>query len=73
MTNHNLLAVTGTLDDAGVPYSIVYGKHLRVQSIAAGQKRMVVAARSGSDWRADKNNRALVRRLLRQDGMLGHE
>lgn len=68
--NPSLLAVTGPLKDAGVPYTIIHGKHLKVQWLASGERRCVIASRTASDYRADRNNRALVLRILRQDGVL---
>jgi hypothetical protein len=45
-------------------------KHVRITWKYQGRDRVVVVAGTPSDVRALKNNRAQVRRLLREDGLL---
>jgi hypothetical protein len=68
--NENLDAITAVLEAAGVTYTLAWGKHPRVRWIAGGRARMIVVSRTGSDIRGEKNARCMVRRMLRQDGLL---
>lgn len=66
--NPCLVAIVDELRSAGVPYEIRQGrKHLRVRF---GQRfeRFRIISRMPSDWRAAKNERAAVRRVLREMG-----
>src|SRR5215469_14318558 len=69
MRNPELDAITVELTNNGVRYSIEEdGKHLKIRWWHKGRPRIIGCARTASDWRAAANNRALVRRLLREDG-----
>jgi len=67
--NECLTAVLRALDAAGVEPIIWHGgKHIRVAwHNPHGKQRSVTVPFSASDWRAVRNARADVRRLLRQD------
>ena len=45
----------------------VSGKgHFKIYFNLCGKSRFIMCANSPSDWRAEQNNRSLVRRILRQ-------
>jgi hypothetical protein len=44
------------------------GGHVKISWLTNGRKRMLVVGHTPSDRRADKNARAMLRRLLRADG-----
>jgi hypothetical protein len=43
--------------------------HFKIYFNLCGQSRFIVCANSPSDWRAEHNNRSLVRRILKQESM----
>lgn len=60
-------AVTTELRAAGVDYQVEHGgKHPQVRFALNGRSMMCTVPFSASDWRAHRNARAGVRRLLRQ-------
>lgn len=66
--NQELDAVTDQLDLVGINYTIERGRHIKIKWTANGVTRTSIVAATGSDWRGTLNNKARVRRLLRQDG-----
>ncbi len=44
-----------------------HGKHFKIFWQMDGRKRLLVVARTPSDWRASANARANLRRILRED------
>lgn len=60
------------LERAGIrPEQWVGGKHIRLRwSSPTGRPRYLTVSCSPGDYRAEKNNRARVRRILREDGLL---
>jgi hypothetical protein len=44
------------------------GRHLKISWVVQGRKRLLVVGQTPSDRRADKNARATLRRLLREEG-----
>ena len=49
----------------------VTGKgHFKIYFNLCGQSRFIVCANSPSDWRAEQNNRSLVRRIIKRKGQL---
>ncbi len=70
MNNPCLEVVTTELDNAGVQYRVeMGGKHIRVQYGLAYEHLHVVSA-TPSDWRAPLNERASIRRALREQGFV---
>jgi hypothetical protein len=69
--NDKLAAVTDQLEAAGVDYEIKRGRHIKVRFSVGGVARTCLVAATGSDWRGALNNRARVRRMLRQDMATG--
>ena len=62
-------ATVSELQAAGIePTAIkVGGKgHYKVYFNLCGKSRFIVCANSPSDWRAERNSRSLVRRILKQ-------
>jgi hypothetical protein len=53
------------LIERGFKPVIKQGRHYKVQWMDNGNRRMLVIARSPSDFRAVRNNRAVLRRLIR--------
>ena len=49
------------------------GKHIRITWLHNGHDRLFVVPRTSSDWRADANTRSDVRKILKQDGLIGAE
>jgi hypothetical protein len=45
-----------------------HGKHFKIFWHVNGRKRLLVIARTPSDWRASANARANLRRILREEG-----
>jgi hypothetical protein len=70
MRNPELDVVKTELENNGVRFSIddQGGPHIKVRWWHRGKPRVIVCGRSASDHRAAANNRALVRRTLREDG-----
>jgi hypothetical protein len=69
MCNPELDAVREELSHFGIKPSVEDdGPHAKVRWWHAGRPRVVVCAKTGSDWRGPANARALTRRLLREDG-----
>ena len=69
MRNPELEAVTEQLAALGIKHATEDdGPHLKVRWWHSGRPRVVVCAKTGSDWRGPANARALTRRLLREDG-----
>lgn len=63
----NEKSVLGILRDAGADIDeIVRKKHVKIKWRFKGQKRTTVVPATASDHRSDLNNRALVRRQLRE-------
>lgn len=70
MRNPCLDAVTRELILANIHYKVEdLGKHLSVLWWHDKRPRRVTVARTPSDWRAPLNDRSIVRRLLREDGI----
>lgn len=66
--NDSLEAVTAELRQAGVPFRVDRGrKHPQVR-FGAELDRVYVVAGSASDWRASRNARADIRRMLKEMG-----
>jgi len=64
-------AIADELEQVGLHYEILPGRrHPRVCWQAAGRKRTMFVPGTASDWRSSHNARALVRRWLREDGVL---
>jgi hypothetical protein len=42
-------------------------KHFKIYFVLNGKSRHVVCANTPSDWRAARNNRSMVRRIIRQE------
>jgi hypothetical protein len=60
-------AVVRELDDAGIRHTRSHrGKHEAVAFVIGGQQQLIIVPASPSDWRAPKNARCHVRRVLRQ-------
>ena len=73
MRNECLEAVTTELDAAGVPYQVdTTSKHVHIR-FGKSREHLHVVAKTASDWRAHKNERALIRRELRDLGYLTEE
>jgi hypothetical protein len=67
--NQILDETLATLDAAGIKPDVRHGKHIKVTwHDAAGRRRILVISISPSDYRALRQNRALLRRLLNQTG-----
>lgn len=61
-----MLAVTETLDDAGVPYRILHtGAHVKVHYEAGGVPHIQVCSKTPSCRLAERNAVSQVRRALR--------
>ena len=71
--NMCLGAVTTELREAGIDYQVERGRHLRVRFELNGRSIACTVAVSSSDWRAHRNARSNVRRLLRQAATDGAE
>ena len=52
------------LIERGVKPVVKQGRHYKVQWMDSGHRRLLVIARTPSDFRAMRNNRAILRRLL---------
>lgn len=73
MKNDCLDAVISELDAAGVRYETdVKPKHVHIR-FGKDLERMHVVAKTPSDWRAHKNERASIRRDLRELGYLSED
>jgi hypothetical protein len=71
MRNICIEVATAELRACGLAYKIARGgKHPRVLWSSNGVQRFFVVSASASDWRAAKNARAGIRRLLREEGLL---
>lgn len=51
-------------------YETIRGGHVRVTWRTPGGEQSMITATSPSDWRAPRNARAVVRRKLRQAGVI---
>lgn len=73
--NECVTAVTVELRRVGItPNFARGGKHWQVQwQSRTGEPRMVTVPSTPSDFRSARNTRSDVRRILREDGMLGEE
>jgi len=68
MRNESLDAATEELERCGVPYEVQpTRKHVHIR-YGANLEHLHVVASSASDWRAPLNERALMRRHLREKG-----
>jgi hypothetical protein len=64
--NECLTAVTDVLDDAQIAYIVKHGgKHMQILFTVNGRDHKLFCAATPSDWRAQHNKRAQIRRLLR--------
>jgi hypothetical protein len=59
-------AVTDELRQAGIDFQIERNKHVKIRFTLNGRNEMCVVALSASDWRAHKQARSYIRRVLRQ-------
>ena len=62
-------AATDELRHAGIEPTEVKqsgGGHHKIYFILNGKPRFIVCANSPSDWRAERNNRSIVRRIINQ-------
>ena len=68
---HGYQAAKDVLDPLRIPYRIeIGGKHAKVHFVVNGANRFVVVPITPSDRRRDYyNNRAVVRRILRAEGV----
>ena len=70
MSRHDPTAVTiNELQAAGLKPTEVKqtgGGHHKVYFDLNGKRRFIVCAHSPSDWRAERNNRSVVRRIVNQ-------
>jgi hypothetical protein len=70
MSKHDPTAVTiNELQAAGIEPTEVKqsgGGHHKIYFILNGKPRFIVCANSPSDWRAERNNRSIVRRIINQ-------
>ena len=73
MKNDCLEAITSELDAAGVPYQIdMQARHVHIR-YGKRREHLHVVAKTPSDWRAHKNERAAIRRDLRDLGYITDE
>lgn len=73
MKNDCLDAITSELEAAGVPYDVsAQARHVHVRYGEKGEHLHVVA-KTPSDWRAHKNERAAIRRDLRNHGYISDD
>jgi hypothetical protein len=70
-TNPCLEAVTAELDRAGLRYAVHSNGHVHVTWQHGELRRRVVMSATPSSSRARWNARSDVRRILRQDGLIG--
>jgi hypothetical protein len=64
--NEVYTAVVRELDAAGIRHKrSTLGKHETVEFEIAGRRQFIVMGRSPSDWRAARNARSHVRRVLK--------
>jgi len=56
--------VLDALNNAGISYQVLQGKHYKVRFLLNGKTETIVVARTASDHRAIKNTRALIKRTL---------
>lgn len=62
------------LKDRGIVPEVVEGKHIKVRwAVNGGETRTLVVPRSASDFRAARNSKAELARLLKLDGILDEE
>jgi hypothetical protein len=70
MSKHDPTAVTiNELQAAGIKPTEVKqtgGGHHKVYFDLNGKRRFIVCAHSPSDWRSERNNRSVVRRIINQ-------
>ena len=60
-------AIARELNDAGILHTrSERGKHEAVEFETDGRRQLIIVSRSPSDWRAPRNARSHVRRVLRQ-------
>ena len=67
---HPTATIISELRAAGIEPSEVrqtHKGHHKVYFILNGKSRHIVCANTPSDWRAEKNNRSMVRRLIKQE------
>ena len=72
MRKHNPIAkrAIAELRSLGIDPEVWYGgKHIRIAWIYKGKKRNFTCPLSPGDYRSAKNNRAQLRRILREDGI----
>jgi hypothetical protein len=67
--NPMLEAALNELRPYGIRPTVTHGgKHLRLRWATPHRVRVTTVAISGSDWRGERNKRAEIRRMLREDG-----
>lgn len=72
MANENLEAVSAELEAAGVKFTVRNGgKHIHLEWQHEGAARMFVVPATPSDRRGWLNARTDVRKILREDGLIG--
>ena len=60
-------AISRELDDAGIRHTrLQRGKHQAVEFDIGGERQLLIMPGSPSDWRAPRNARGHLRRVLRQ-------
>ena len=70
MRNDILKNALSELKSHGIEPIIVHGgKHIKVTWSYQGKNRTLVVPYTPSDYRAIRNNRSALRRILRQDGI----